>query len=495
MQPIAQLVEQLERGGMSFWLEGDEIRFRGPQELVDSSVFDLLRHRKSEVAKFIARRKAIADLPPLSKGEKEAGLQPLGRAQQGWWELAVLGRELNHQACMKIDVPADVAPEQCKDALSQLVLRHDALRTLFQQDELGVRQRVSESLPSDFKVVQIGGFRSPQDLEELGRVRDAFISNPISLSEGPVLKALLCEANEGSILFLVFSRLLVDHYSQFLLQSDFMSLLRAQRQGVAAPQPAPYRYSDFLCWERKQSCSREHERHRTPPTTAGSFRSIKDKNIPPPWSCSSLSFALPTNAAGALQRLEDAYNIDRRTIALAVLCILLRTQWTPDPFIVGFMAPGRPPGTENVVGSFSYGAPLQLDVADNPTFSQILMRIQEEIGFANRPLDHLSPDEIRALRLHRVVFSILASTSDPSIDARMAEHFQVSQRKDFFQEAIFSLNISKTLVSGRFDFATELIEQSLMRGFVRQLPLLLDEATKSRDARYLEIVRRLNPSS
>ncbi|MEV0296722.1 non-ribosomal peptide synthase/polyketide synthase [Nocardia sp. NPDC050710] len=188
-----------------------------------------------------SRRPLVAEIRPA--------IVPLSYAQQRMWFLNQLDGDSvanNLIAAVRLRGALDVAALAA--AVTDLIIRHEALRTRYPAVEGIPRQEV---LPVEQSTVALEvECVAPADLPE--RIR-AVAAVPFAVDEAPPVRLVLLRTGDDEhVLVVSIHHIAADGWSIAPLTRD---LLRAygSRRGAAAPDwdPLPVQYADFAVWQRE----------------------------------------------------------------------------------------------------------------------------------------------------------------------------------------------------------------------------------------------------
>ena len=184
--------------------------------------------------------------PALTRWERPA-LVPLSGAQRRLWFLHNLeGPSATYNVPLIMRLEGDLDVEALSTALSDVVGRHEALRTRFPQhdgvpyqdilDDAGVELPVRDVPTDDFDDVLTGLVRGPFDLER----------------HAPMRAELLRLGEREHVLALVFHHIASDGWSMAPLWQDIATAYAARRVG-SAPQwtDLPVQYADYTLWQQE----------------------------------------------------------------------------------------------------------------------------------------------------------------------------------------------------------------------------------------------------
>ena len=129
----AELLLELRNLGARVWLEDDRLRVAAPQGALTNKIRRELKDRRSELLDWLKRQGSARPALVARVGREKL---PLSYAQQRLWFLYQMegaGAAYNIPLALRLEGELDV--RALEQALSDVVERHEALRTVFPQEE------------------------------------------------------------------------------------------------------------------------------------------------------------------------------------------------------------------------------------------------------------------------------------------------------------------------------------------------------------------------
>ncbi|HEX3249416.1 MAG TPA: amino acid adenylation domain-containing protein, partial [Pyrinomonadaceae bacterium] len=189
--------------------------------------------------------------PPLRVVERDGDL-PLSFAQQRLWFIDQLEPGLStYNISTAVRLSGELKVTALERALSEVVRRHEALRTTFPTvDGLPV-QRITEACALQLPLVDLSGMVAPE--AEVERLASEEAQRPFDLSVGPLLRAqLLRVTDEEHVVVVTMHHIVSDGWSMNLLVREVSRLYEAYRSGQESPLPElPIQYADYAAWQRE----------------------------------------------------------------------------------------------------------------------------------------------------------------------------------------------------------------------------------------------------
>ncbi len=330
-------------------------------------------------------------LEPLVAVERPA-VVPLSFAQSRLWFIDQLqGPSPVYNLAVALRLRGHLDPDVLAAALSDVVGRHESLRTLFAAPDGIPQQRVIERDQADFgwQVVDATGWPASRLEEALGEAaRHTFDL----ATEIPLRAKLFRVADDEHVLVAVAHHIAADGWSVAPLVND-LGAAYASRCAGQAPGWAelPVQYVDYTLWQRAQFGDLDDSHSRIARAAgvlaagpgrdaraAGAARPIgpirrSPISAAPPWrwtgpsSCSSRLFgwlASTTRPASWCSRPR--------------LAVLLAKLSASSDVAVGFPIAGRrDPALDGLVGFFVNTLVLRLDLAGDPTVAELLAQARQ----------------------------------------------------------------------------------------------------------------------
>ncbi len=144
--------------------------------------------------------------------------------------------------------------ETVKEALQQLLQRHEILRTEFKVIEEEPVQCILEHAEPNFTYKKINRQMSSSELtDELKRTMKQFV-RPFQLSKAPLLRAEYVDLDEETYLFMDLHHIVTDGISMDILMDEFKRLCEGEEL-----QPLTVQYKDYSEWLATQDYSIQKE--------------------------------------------------------------------------------------------------------------------------------------------------------------------------------------------------------------------------------------------
>ncbi len=194
-------------------------------------------------------------LVPLAPDMRQ-GPQPLSFAQQRLWFIDQLepGSALyNMPVALRVEGPLRF--EALRLTLSEIVRRHEALRTVFAVsggEEGSPVQRVQPAAPFELPVVDLSGLPESRRETAASALAGEEAGRPFDLTRDLMLHCLLLQlAHDDHAVALTLHHIASDGWSTGILVREVAALYAAFAEGRPSPLPElPVQYADFAVWQR-----------------------------------------------------------------------------------------------------------------------------------------------------------------------------------------------------------------------------------------------------
>ncbi|PYT11829.1 MAG: non-ribosomal peptide synthetase, partial [Acidobacteria bacterium] len=206
--------------------------------------------RAIDSARAVSGEQAVQELRTAPRG----GDLPLSFAQQRLWFLDRL-----EPGCAFYNIPAALRlvgaldAEALRRSLSEIVRRHEALRTTFKERLGEPVQDIAAATDLVLPVVDLGHVPAGGREAEVLRLARDEARAPFDLANGPLLRAGLVRlADDDHVLFLTTHHAVSDGWSMHVFLRELAHIYGAFHGGRPSPLAEPaFQYADFAVWQRQ----------------------------------------------------------------------------------------------------------------------------------------------------------------------------------------------------------------------------------------------------
>lgn len=448
------------------------------------------------------KRTLLAQL--LEKRNRTRKTAPLSFAQERLYFLNQLQPNSSfYNLPISFRLQAGLNVDALEKSLSEIVRRHEVLRTTFELADGSPVQVVHPAAPWKLQIHDASG--SPDSEAEALRLAAAEAQAPFDLREGPLFRARLVRLHEQEhVLLLTMHHIVSDGWSVQLLVQELSALYESYSRGAAASLPElPIQYSDFALWQRRALSAEGVEKHLDywREQLAGAPTILELPFDRPRPSVQSYrgdmqSFTIGRGAAGRLLRLGRQEGATLFMTLLAAFQVLLARYSGQLDVVVGTPIANRNRAElEGVIGFFVNTLVLRTRMEDDPTFVELLRRVKQTTidAYAHQdlPFEKLV-EELRPERelSHNPLFQVMFATDlrtdavRPSPQAAgLSGKFAQANTGTVKFDLAFNMAESRAGLAGTVEYNTDLFDASTIRRLVGSWQVLLEAIADNPDER------------
>ncbi|MGW0580898.1 amino acid adenylation domain-containing protein, partial [Streptomyces sp. NPDC002920] len=353
---------------------------------------------------------------------------PLSYAQRRLWFLHRLeGAGAGYHMPLALRLRGPLDRPALAAALTDVVARHETLRTVFPHTDGVPRQRV---LPA----TQITLCTTRTTEEELPGLLDGAARRPFDLSaELPLRAHLFTTGDDENVLLLALHHIAADGWSLRPLSTDLASAYAARRAGEEPTwAPLPVQYADYTLWQRDllgdesapDSTYARQLAHWTDTLAGLPDRLHLPADRPRPLQTThrggTLTTSVDASLHGALTALARRNGASLFMVLQTGLAALYTRLGAGTDIPVGSPVAGRiDQALDDLVGFFVNTLVLRTDTSGDPTFTELLGRVRESAlaAYAHQdvPFEHLVEklNPARSLSHHPLFQTLLTVQNVP----------------------------------------------------------------------------------
>jgi amino acid adenylation domain-containing protein len=362
--------------------------------------------------------------PPLVPAPRDRDL-PLSFAQQRLWFLQQLEPEspaYSLPGALRLSGKLDRGA--LERSASEIVRRHEALRTTFRTVRGEPVQIVHPAAPVRIPLLDLSGIAGPRE-GHLREILAAEALRPFDLEAGPLLRLLLVRLGaDEHVLFFNLHHVISDGWSVGVLVRELTALYGAASRGETATLPElPVQYADFAVWQRQwlqgevleSQLAYWRERLAGAPEIL-SLATDRPRPAVQTYRGATRGRVLPAGLAEPLRRLGRKASATLFTALLAGFKGLLQRYGAGDDVVVGTNIANRDQvEVEGLIGFFVNSLVLRTVLDEGATFLDLTGRVRETLlgAFAHQDLpfdrvvEELQPRrDLSVTPLFQVVFDM-----------------------------------------------------------------------------------------
>lgn len=264
---ISDLYLKLKEQNIHIHVKDDNLDIKAPAGVLTKDIIDEIKSNKADLISFINQYKydkagvipkvAITPDAKYALSSSQLRLWILSQSEKGNVAYNSVGGyifegTLDHNAL--------------NEALQSVVLRHESLRTVFEEDVNGnVNQVVKEIEAIDFSI-EYADLQNTADADEILKeqiAKDSLI--PFHLSKGPLFKTKLYQLEQNKWAFIyTIHHIIVDAVSMNIFISEILELYNSKKQNRESRlNTLRIQYKDYANWENQQLTGKKYDELKT----------------------------------------------------------------------------------------------------------------------------------------------------------------------------------------------------------------------------------------
>jgi amino acid adenylation domain-containing protein len=434
-----------------------------------------------------------AEAPPLFARPRGA-TAPLSFAQQRLWFLDRLEPE---SAAFNIPVMVRMNGRLDKGALeralSEVVRRHESLRTTFAEvDGVGV-QVIGEAQDRPLAVEDLS--RLPADGREaaIAARATAEASRPFDLQKGPVIRTRLLRLDEHEhVLLLTMHHIASDGWSIGVLIREVSVLYDAFTRGESSPlAELPVQYADYAVWQREwlqtEMLQKQLGYWRERLKDAPAALDLPTDRPRPATASHRAALEVVQFGAELTRGLKELGRREGATLFMVLLAgwqTLLSRYTGQEEIVVGSPVAGRTRAElEGLIGFFVNMLAFRARISAGESFAELLRRVREEClgAYAHQdvPFEKLVEEleTERDMSRHPVFQVMFILQNTPQEDLRLSDltlTLEATENGEVQCDLILSMSENRDGLEVVANYSTDLFDAQTIREMVSHFETLLE---------------------
>ena len=499
---------QLRGLNVTLSADGDRLRCSAPRGVMTPDLHNELAARKAEILRFLKEASlATRPQPPAIARIPRDGELPPSFAQMRLWLLDRLEpgtATYNIPSCFRLKGKLNLAAFE--QSLTEIVWRHEALRTCFLTVEGRPVQKIASPEPFQVSVVDLQGLAEAAREEEAARLALVDGKQPFDLGKAPLMRATLLKlAAEEQMLLLNMHHIAFDRWSLGVFQRELSVLYKAYLQGQASPLPElPIQYADFAVWQREwlqgevlqtQLDYWQEKLRGNPPVLE--LPTDRPRPAVQTYNGATFSFAFSKRLTDALKSLSQREDVTLFVTLLAAFNVLLLRCTGQEDIVVGTPIANRNRAEiEGLIGFFVNTLVMRSDLSGNPSFRELLGRVQETAlgAYAHQDLpfeklvEGLNPQrDLSRSPIFQALFSFLNTPIQPlELPGLEPSRMKADNGTSKFELSLYAIERAEGL-SCTFEYNTDLFNADRIERMLGHFETLLEGIASNPEQRLYEL--------
>ncbi len=391
-----------------------------------------------------------------------------------------------------------------RSAIQQVVERHEALRTTFDND--GTEQRIRDRVQLTAPLLDFSQLQPEEAQQRLAETVERNAHEAFDLENGPLVRAQIVRlADQHHVLLLTVHHLVADGWSLGVLLDEVGRIYSARRVGRTPKLPAAISSRTFT---------------KLMPTPEGA--TIQDywvrqlSSLPAPldlpvdrprpaiktYRAATESMVIDRSATAALRTAGGRDQATLFHVLLASFTLLLHRLSGASDLVVGIPSAGQLTsagltimGSRSLIGDYVNLLPIRVDCRNDPTFSTYLHAVKETVLSAYEHQNFTFGDLVHALKPPRdpsrvplvsITFNLDRGIPDLGIEGLETEVVSPSKAFEYFD---LRLNVTEQqgALRAACTFNTDLFDAATIRRWLEHWRILLEHAARGGEARLADM--------
>ncbi|MFD2169280.1 non-ribosomal peptide synthetase [Tumebacillus lipolyticus] len=446
----------------------------------------------------------LTDSPDdLQVQEEGVYLFPLSFAQQRLWFLdQFLPGNPAYNISTAVRLTGRLHREALHSSLRAIAARHETLHTSFREVDGEPMQVIDPLVTIDLPLLDLRDLPAEEQRVQVSEQIAVQSRKPFILQQAPLLRLTLLQlGDEEHVLLMTMHHIISDGWSMGVLIQELSLLYNAELEGVEAVLPElAIQYADFTDWQKEYLESGVLEEQLTywRQKLGGKLPVLQlptDRNRPAVQSYAGgiESFLVPSDLTEKLKALSQKEGVSLFMTLLAAFKTLLFRYTGQSDLLIGTPIAGRTrEEIEPLIGFFVNTLVMRTELQGDISFRELLQRVKDTSfeAYANQDVpfeklvDELAPERNLS---HTPLFQVMFNLQNASVENLSLTGLQLEEMVADTGSASFDLTLglteSKRGLAGRFEYSSDLFDQTTIERMITHLITLLHGVVERPDER------------
>ena len=497
MKPMStvEFLSYLRRLSVNVSAEGDRLRVNAPTGVVTPEIQKEMAVRKAEIVHFLKEVAQASRLspPPIQRTSRDQSL-PLSFAQMRLW---LLDRIEPDTAAYNIQsnfiLKGELNLAVFEQTLSDIVRRHEALRTYFVEVDGQPVQKIAAPEPFHISVIDLQGLSEAEWWQEAARLVAADAMQPFDLRKAPLIRAsLLKRTPQHHVVLFNVHHIVFDEWSLGVFQHELTELYASFLLKTKSSLPElPVQYADYAVWQRNwlQGEMLQTQLDYWKEKLKGSLPVLELPTDRPRPSVqthngSTASLLVSADLTAKLNTLSRREGVTLFITLMSAFQVLLFRYTGQEDLLVGTPIANRNRAEiEGLIGFFVNTLVMRNDLSGNPSFLDLLKRVQDTAlgAYAHQDMpfeklvQELNPErDLSRSPILQVLFSFLNTPTQPVVFPEL-EVIRVKPEGGASKVdlSLYAIEVPEGL-SCTFEYNTDLFNADRIQRMLQHLRVLLE---------------------
>jgi amino acid adenylation domain-containing protein len=451
----------------------------------------------------------VPELPPIVPVPRDGPL-PLSINQEHLWHLDQMMPGTHFfNIPYAYQLSGNVNIEALEKAISEIIRRHEALRTVFAEVDGKPVQVIQQILSFQLPVVDLRSLKGYQISEKAASLILQEREESFDLATGPLFRTkLLRLKNEEHMLLVTMHHIISDHWSMQVFRWELASLYEAFCQGCPSPlKDLSVQFADYAVWERQlledrllQAQLDYWKKQLRRPLRQIGFKESGTRNELS-FKTSHHSIEIDESLFAKLKQLAAREKFTSFMIIIAVLSIVLYQHTGQRDIRIGTLVANRYwKKSELAVGYLLNTVIIRVRVLANLTYRQLLRQVREVAleAYAHQqlPFESLAGELVERENIRRASLFQVLLTHDIATFRSLGLHGGLTLAPFNLKEIdtnrnvmistydlIFDIQETSTKLIGTVNYKDEISDQSAVASMMGSFRLFLESMVEDLNQR------------
>jgi len=392
-------LKTLAEQGVQLWVEDDKLKLKAPEGALQPEQLKKLKESKPTIIEYLKREN--------SREQANLSSYPLSFSQKALWSLYCLSPNSPvFNMLFTCKLPKDTHLKAFEHACTQVLQRHELLRTIFFEEDNQLGQAPINLTGAPFKKLSVENLT---DIEIEALIAEK-ADEPLALEHSPIRLVLIENSlnNKSDFYFvLALHHIVADFWSCQLILGELSLFYTSiiERKNVTLPN-VTRRYSEFVDWQQNYINSQLGKEHWLywKNLLSGELPVLdlpKDNPRPEVMSFRGDIFKLPVNETLALEikGYSKKLGVTALTTLMAAFFAFLKRYTKQSDILIGTPTASRPlNGFEWCVGDFSNPIIIRNHINEQLNFETLCLQTQKGLLEGIRHQDYPFPLLVEKLK-------------------------------------------------------------------------------------------------
>jgi hypothetical protein len=387
MGGLVKFIGDARKKGVRLWSENGNLHYKAPKGSLTQDEIERFRSSRDQVVAFLERVPGAQTAEPKLEPRSGRDRAPMACQQLAHWNWYQLNeRRAIRQIASATRLRGRLNVEALRESITEIVRRHDALRTRIVVVEGTPVQEISQSGGCQVEWDDLTALSESLREVEVKRLIEKHILDPVDVAEAPLLAVRLLRLGaEEHVLIVAMEHMISDAFSlNVLLREIFTAYVQLLKgQGLSLPE-IPLQFPDYAVWQRNslKSWIEKHGAYWNERITGCQrLRFPEDKM---PLTTTRLGWGVvPLRIGMDLKKeLREWCRLRRTTLVMSIFTayVALVLRWCDrSEAVVLYQSDGRfNPEMQNTIGYFASALCLRIRILEDDSFVELMDRVTEE---------------------------------------------------------------------------------------------------------------------